>query len=137
MASIGGIGRVVSKLNKGIERYFEGTVTGPSVIVGYTGNYAIYVHENLEMKWQGLPRKKPGKGFYWDPQGKAKSKFLEDPARRLERELGDIVRGAVKNGLTLVKGLLMAGLRLQRESMLEVPVDTGNLKASAFTRQEK
>ncbi len=31
-------------------------------------------------------------------------------------------------------GLKAAGLRLQRESQRLVPVDTGNLKASAFTR---
>jgi len=33
-------------------------------------------------------------------------------------------------------GLVRAGLFLQRESQKIVPVDTGNLKGSAFTRQE-
>lgn len=32
------------------------------------------------------------------------------------------------------KGLTKAGLDLQREAQRRVPVDTGNLKASAFTR---
>jgi len=35
-----------------------------------------------------------------------------------------------------VRGLKRAGLLLQRESQKIVPVDTGNLKASAFTRLE-
>lgn len=59
---------------------------------------------------------------------------------------------AVVNGITTVQkriqreaklkthkltvGLIEAGLRLQRESMKIVPVDYGNLKASAFTRAE-
>ncbi len=34
------------------------------------------------------------------------------------------------------RGLKKAGLMLQRESQKVVPVDTGNLKASAFTRHE-
>ncbi len=32
------------------------------------------------------------------------------------------------------QGLLVAGLRLQREAMQLCPVDTGALRASAFTR---
>lgn len=32
------------------------------------------------------------------------------------------------------RGLVAGGLFIQRESQLRVPVDTGNLKASAFTR---
>jgi len=35
----------------------------------------------------------------------------------------------------LVKGLVLAGLFLQRKSQQVVPVDTGALKASAFTRK--
>jgi len=43
---------------------------------------------------------------------------------------------AVKKGLEgeLRLGLIRAGLFIQRESMLIVPVDTANLKNSAFTR---
>ncbi len=33
--------------------------SNPSVIVGYTANYAIWVHENIKMSWKGLPRKNP------------------------------------------------------------------------------
>lgn len=109
-----------------------------SVIVGYTAAYALYVHERIEMKWQGLPRHKPGKGLYWDPQRRAQAKFLETPARQYQDRIGEIVRQVLsKKGSTLSKALLMGGLFLQRQSMLLVPVDTGNLKASAFTRLEK
>lgn len=109
-----------------------------SVVVGYTASYALYVHENMEMKWKGEPRKKPHKGRYWDPQDKAGPKFLEGPARELADTgiFTQILVKAVQAGKTVMQGLLLAGLRLQRESMLRVPVDTGNLKNSAFTRIE-
>lgn len=136
----------------------------PAVAVGYTAGYALYVHENMEiwppgMRLAGLPRgqgfRREGgvvyvprsvlssgtvggknRGFYWDPQGKAGPKFLEGPARELHEELGRIVADALLHGSTMATALLRAGLRLQRESMQRVPVDTGNLKASAFTRLE-
>ena len=87
------------------------------VVVGYTASYAIFVHENLEVR---------------HPTGQAK--FLEQPLRELRSELIDMVKQAVRKGATLVQGLLMAGLRLQRESQQLCPVDTGALRASAFTR---
>jgi hypothetical protein len=83
---------------------------------------------------------------YGDPHsqrymGKAKprgpdqqAKFLEKPAREKSRPIAGIVRTAWQQGRTLVQGLLLGGLFLQRESQKIVPVDTGNLKASAFTR---
>lgn len=91
----------------------------PYVVVGYTQNYAIWVHENLNAR---------------HPVGKAK--FLEGPARRLGRELAQMIRTAVAKGQTLAKALLLAGLRLQRESQLECPVEYGALRNSAFTRVE-
>jgi hypothetical protein len=59
--------------------------------VGYTASYAIYVHENLEMKLRGQPRPSPHRGRYWDPQGRGQSKFLEEPARRLRATLRQII----------------------------------------------
>ena len=103
------------------------------VTVGFTAAYAIYVHENLQMKWRGLPRKS-GKGVYWGPHGQAK--FLEGPAREMAAELAQIAYVAVAQGKSLSQGLLLAGLRLQREAQQRVPVVTGNLRASAFTRLE-
>lgn len=90
-----------------------------AVLVGYTAQYAIYVHENVEAKHEV-----------------GQAKFLEQPARELRPVLMKIVIEAVKAGRTILQGLLLAGLRLQRESQKLCPVDTGNLKNSAFTRIE-
>lgn len=90
-----------------------------SVIVGYTQSYAVYVHEDLEV---------------YHKVGQAK--FLEQPFRELAGELKRIVFLAVKRGQTMSNALLLAGLRLQRESQRRVPVDTGALKNSAFTKLE-
>jgi len=73
----------------------EGEGLGTEVNVGYTAAYAIYVHENVEMKLKGQPRP-GGKGRYWDPQGRGQSKFLEEPARRLAPELKQIILDNMK-----------------------------------------
>lgn len=104
-----------------------------SVVVGFTAAYALWVHENVEMKGAGKPRPS-GIGVYWGPAGQAK--FLEQPARELAPLLGKMVADGIKAGLSWVSAALRAGLRLQRESQLLVPVEYGNLKASAFTRVE-
>jgi hypothetical protein len=62
------------------------------VAVGYTAAYALPVHEAVAMKLKGqlrgAPEGHPGyRGRYWDPQGKAQAKFLEQPARRMARQL--------------------------------------------------
>lgn len=111
--------------------------TTPSVVVGYTAAYAIYVHENVEMKWKGVLRRTKNrrlKGTFWGPHGQAK--FLEQPARENQDELGRIVIGATRSTGNIRDGLLLAGLRLQRLSQDKVPILTGNLRASAFTRVE-
>jgi len=75
----------------------------------YTAAYAGYVHEKVEMKWKGLPRGNPfgkpnkkgkveqygHKGLYWDPQGRAKAKFLEDPVYDNKDKIGAIVKDTV------------------------------------------
>jgi len=106
-----------------------------SVIVGYTARYALWVHE-APMKLKGLPRKRPHKGFYWDPQGRAQNKYLEQPFRDNIEEIKRLILVNAQATGSLEAGLLTAGLYLQRLSMQLVPVDTGNLKASAFTRKE-
>ena len=157
MASIIGLDRVNRRIRELSKQHLSSPneAKGESVIVGYTANYALHIHENIEMFWQGMPRdprKWPGikhqknprpreinpKGLYWDPQGKGQAKFLEQPARELNNAgtLGMIVFNAMKRGATLQQALFLAGGRIQRESMKLVPVDTGNLKASAFTRKE-
>jgi hypothetical protein len=89
------------------------------VVVGYTTKYAVYVHENMESH-----------------HTVGQAKYLEQPAREMADELGTIVAKAAKRGLPLDTGLLLAGLKLQAASQKLVPVDTGNLKGSAFTRKE-
>jgi len=97
---------------------FLGFKPDPAVIVGYTAQYAIYVHENLEAN---------------HPNG-GQAKYLEQPAREMQAELAQIVKDRLNRGQTLEQALYVAGLKLQGESQKLVPVDTGNLRASAFTR---
>lgn len=130
-----------------------------AVAVGFSAAYAMAVHENTTMAWKGLsrdprvrrieaggdpakarprPRKVEPKGRYWDPQDRAKSHYLSDPAMEL-RNSGEFLRimvEAMRGGKTLAQALLLCGLRLMRESQQQVPVDTGVLKASAFVRLE-
>ena len=137
--------KVVAKLRqKALEQ------SSTSVVVGYTAKYALWVHENRAMKWRGFPRdrsiRKEGdfaitghnaskkKGLFWGPRGRAG--FLLDVMRELKDELTRIIHKAMAKKVTLGKALLLAGLRLQRESQLNVPVELGNLRASAFTRLE-
>lgn len=114
MPNVTGFQSVVKSLAKLEKKY--GREMKPSVTVGFTQDYAIYVHENLEAA---------------HPVGEAK--YLEKPARRLSKTLGSLVQNAVRNGATIEQALLIAGLRLQREAQELTPVDTGALKASAFT----
>lgn len=54
--------------------------------------------------------------------------------------LGKVIRNLTNSkiglGKELERGLIKAGLFLQRESQLIVPIDTSNLKNSAFTRKK-
>lgn len=103
------------------------------VAVGFTAAYALYVHEMIGPTYvtKQLRRKNKQGHIPWQVGG---PKFLEGPFRRLQKELVTIISKAYKAGATLRDALMLAGLRLQRESQLACPVDTGNLKNSAFTR---
>lgn len=127
------VDRLIAKLKA---KYAHVGDPNPAVAVGYAAAYAIYVHENVEMKWKGQPRHKPHKGSYWDPPGRGQAKFLEQPARELSPEFRRIIMEAVSKGASLGRALMLAGMRLLRESQKLVPVDTGNLKASAFIVEE-
>jgi hypothetical protein len=118
MASVEGISGVMRVLRKEEQRGRD--ASSHSVIVGYTQAYAVWVHENVDATFKV-----------------GQAKFLEEPARLLRTVLGKIVGDAVRRGATILQALLLAGLRLQRESQLLCPVDTGALRASAFTREEK
>ncbi len=73
----------------------EGTGLKTKVKVGYTAAYALYVHESVGMVLKGLPRPH-NRGRYWDPQGRAQAKFLEEPVRRLAKELREIIKNEAK-----------------------------------------
>ncbi len=113
----------------------------PSAIVGYTASYALFVHESGSEKLTpvaGADRKRGRdvKGRF--TKGPKQSKYLEQPARELANsgELARIVRKAAKRRVKLGKALVLAGLRIQQDSQEIVPIETGNLKGSAFTREE-
>lgn len=129
----------------------------PAAIVGFTAAYALAVHEDVEMKLKGFsrdprvrriemggdpakarprPRKREPKGRFWDPQGKGQAKFLEQPAREMQQLLAQEIMAGMAAKMTLAKSLMRAALLLQRAAQLLVPVDTSNLKNSAFTRLE-
>lgn len=121
MGKVTGLKSLQDTLRKKLRKAGAGTTGGKaSVIVGYTQQYAIFVHEDLTAA---------------HPVGNAK--FLEAPFRRLAPSVPGIVKAVIAKGGTLPQGLMVAGLRLQRESQQEVPVDTGALKGSAFTRKVK
>lgn len=116
---------------KSLQRKFRGLTarvgrTGvPEVYVGFTAAYAVYVHENKQASYNK------------DSNPKAQPKFLEQPAREKAREIGRVIRQAVKAGATLEHGLYLGGLRLQREAQDLTPRDTGNLMFGAFTAQKR
>lgn len=72
------------------------TTTGPAVVVGYTAEYAPWVHEAPgTLKGQPRPRKKGSsadRGKFWDPQGKAEPKFLEKSAKENEKNILEDIR---------------------------------------------
>lgn len=115
MARVEGVKRVQAILQARASK--AGEETSKSVIVGYTQSYALYVHENLEAH-----------------HSVGQAKFLEQPAREEADKIGGIVRTALTKGASVSDALLLGGLYLQRASQQLVPVDTGALKSSAFTR---
>lgn len=131
MARIEGLEQLVDGMRSKAAAVFK--EADASVLVGYTAAYAIYVHENREPKHAGEPRPS-GLGVYWGPSGRPG--FLLDVFREMKAEIASIVKRAVRAGQAIIQALLLGGLRLQRESMLNVPVEYGNLRASAFTRLE-
>lgn len=115
---ITGVDRLISKLQARAriartERRIDG-------VVGYTANYAVYVHENLQVR---------------HPTGQAK--FLEQPLREHRGDLMAIIRKAYAATHVLTQAILLACLQLQRWSQELVPVDTGLLRSSAFSRVDK
>lgn len=149
MAKVEGLTLLVKNIKK-LEAKMVSTLAkkgaGGSVIVGYTASYALWVHEMIK----GAPhppksnaqrramfasiREREARGHVsWEV---GQPKFLEQPARTQQREMRAIVNKAVMEGKTMIQALLLAGLYLQAESQRLCPIDTGNLRASAFTKIE-
>lgn len=129
VAKIEGVKEVIAALRKAAARVLgqsraDARSTDPndnvSVVVGFTASYAIYVHENLEA---------------YHKVGQAK--YLEQPVRERQAEIGMMARNNVQSGKTLAQALLIAGLFIQREAQLLCPVDMGLLKNSAYTLLER
>ncbi len=68
-----------------------------AVEVGFTSDYAVYVHENLEQKLKGQPRPS-GKGVYWGPDGEPR--FLAKAADKAVEYAAEVIakHAAVKGG---------------------------------------
>lgn len=58
-------------------------------LVGFTAEYALFVHENMEQKLKGSPRPS-GLGVYWGPDGQPK--FLETPMKEDRKIILEIMR---------------------------------------------
>lgn len=116
MARIEGLDKVVAMLKARAAKASQDKKV--SVSVGYTTEYALWVHEMTN-----IPHKPPGV-----------AKFLETPARLMKDELATTIKTAIQQGKTVAQALLLAGLKLQGASQRICPVDTGALRASAYTK---
>lgn len=114
IAKITGVGQVVSALGKK-----KSSPERVEYIVGYTQNYGLYVHERLDLN---------------HPNG-GQAKFLEQPAREYRRQIINVIKNSYVTLQDLSKAMAFGALYLQKLSMKLVPVDTGALRASAFTRK--
>ena len=72
------------------------------VTTGYTADYALRVHEAVGMVLRGQPRPS-GLGNYWDPAGRGKAKFLEDPFKTERKPVHNIVKREVVDALRSIK----------------------------------
>lgn len=142
--SILGLKSLYDKLRDRIARLK--TEARQCVVVGYTAKYALFVHEDLEATHGEAFNQKhaadiaAGREEARGPNQQAK--YLEMPFRKLQNDgtLLEIINKAMASGASLIEAQLLAGLRVQRDSEEIVPVsapDGGNLKNSAFTRQEE
>lgn len=113
MAKVEGLKALQKQLKK-LSKGFRGE---KSVTVGYTQNYAKIVHENLQAR---------------HAEGK-EAKYLINAVARNEGAIIQEITSVTRKTGSIQKGLLAGGLLIQRESQEVVPVDTGALKASAFT----
>ena len=126
-ATVKGVDELKRTLTKHGNRARKATLR--RINVGFKAPYALYVHENTEMKWQGLPRKS-GIGVYWGPHGQAK--FLEEPARELKPQIAARIVQVTRSTKSVFRGLYSGGVLLRNAAQKLVPVEYGELHDSAF-----
>lgn len=124
----------ITRTGPGLKKVQERLGRGATYLVGYEAEYAVHVHEDVEMKLKGLPRPS-GIGEYWGPHGQAK--FLETPGRRNAQKYAEIVRQSIRQGKSIKEATKLAALELLRDSQELVPVEYGNLRASGFVQEER
>lgn len=125
---LSGLEKAINGFNKKIQS-FVGDGVRVEGTVGYRAPYAIYVHENMEIDH---PVHVGRDGTVRNCGGQAK--FLEIPAREMIPRIKDEMARMQKNkkGLRFMVQTMLD--RLLRASQRLVPVDTGVLKRSGFTR---
>lgn len=86
--------------------------------ITYTAPYAVYVHENLEMKHKN-----------------GQAKYLEQPLRENASKISKMVKDLMeKEKQSFRTALLIVAHWLLQESKKLVPVDTGKLRDSGETK---
>lgn len=116
MAKIVNISKVMTALKK---QKKAKDINKISIVVGYSQHYAVHVHERTDLNHTN-----------------GEAKFLERPAREQADKISDTIIKTFRATGDMRTAVLMGGLLLQRLSQQLVPVDTGALKNSAFTRFE-
>lgn len=95
--------------------------------VTFTAEYALYVHEAVEMVLKGQPRPS-GIGVYWGPHGQAK--FLEEPMRTRWKELEEVMQREFDRGATIKEASYVAALVLLEWAKDLVPIEYDELRKS-------
>lgn len=108
-AQLVGVRKVVDKL---FHQYMKGRPK-PVLEVGYSAPYALARHEAVM-----LPN----------------AKFLEEPARRLEKNMVRVIENEARRTRNLERGMWQAGEMLLEDSKGKCPVLTGQLRDSGYSR---
>lgn len=85
--------------------------------VGYSAPYAMRVHEDLQMRHTN-----------------GQAKYLSAAIRQGTREVQSVIRRALVGGQSIRQALALGGIRLLQLSRKLVPVRTGRLRDSGFSR---
>lgn len=104
--------------------------------VGFSVNYAIAVHERVYSGGGGRNAKGQfTRGRKVEHKPPTQAKFLEATFQNKKAEIWYIIRATAKASKSMLLALLKAGLYVQAEAQKITPVDTGALRASAYTRK--